>query len=67
LTYPRGKLTQDDEGQLQVRIGIRDATVIMDFDKPIRWLGMAPNNARDLAALLVQRADEIDSKKGPLQ
>ncbi len=67
MTYPRGKLTQDDEGQLQVRIGIRDATVIMDFGKPIQWLGMAPNNARDLAALLVQRADEIDSKKGPVQ
>ena len=67
MNFPRGKLNQDDEGQLQVRIGIRDATVIMDFGKPTHWLGMAPENARELAALLVKRADEIDSRKGPRQ
>jgi len=58
--FPKGMLDADDEGELQFAVGDRDGVVVLDFGKPIAWLGLPPVNARALAALLVKRADHID-------
>jgi hypothetical protein len=58
--YPRGKLNTDDEGALETRIAVKDKTVIIDYGKPITWLGLGANDARELAQVLLERADEID-------
>jgi hypothetical protein len=60
--FPRGKLNADDEGQLQMKIGVRDKTVILDFGKPVVWLGLDYHTAMNLAANIMKRATEIKPK-----
>jgi hypothetical protein len=60
--FPRGKLNADDEGELQARIGVRDKTLIIDFGKPVVWLGLDHHTAMSLAANIMKRAQEIKPK-----
>jgi hypothetical protein len=60
--FPRGKLNADDEGALTMRIGVQDKTVILDFGKPVVWLGMDYHTAMNLAANIMKRAQEIKPK-----
>jgi hypothetical protein len=60
--FPRGKLNADDEGELQVRIGVRDKALIIDFGKPVVWLGLDYHTAMSLAANIMKRAQEIKPK-----
>jgi hypothetical protein len=57
--FPEGKLNGDDEGGLQVGITSQDGQVIIAFGKPISWLGFGPDKARQLAALLIAKANDI--------
>jgi hypothetical protein len=57
--YPRGKLCNDDEGELVLRICVQDKTVILDFGKPVKWLGFSKQDALNLAETLIKRANEI--------
>ena len=57
--FPRGKLNADDEGALNVRIGTRDKTVIIDFGKPTAWIGMDKHTALALADNIKRRAEEL--------
>jgi hypothetical protein len=57
--FPRGKLCQDDEGQLDVAIGVRDKTVIINFGKPIAWIGLDYHTAVALAENILKHAKEI--------
>lgn len=54
-----GKLNQDDEGQLQIRIGVKDKTLIVDFGKPVTWMGLDYDNAVQVAMNILRRAKEI--------
>jgi hypothetical protein len=60
--FPRGKLNDSDEGELQMKIGVRDRTVILDFGKPVVWLGLDYHTAMNLAANITKRAAEIKPK-----
>jgi hypothetical protein len=55
--YPDGKLNATDEGALQIAVFTEDGNVIINFGKPVNWVGMPPDQARALAALLVAQAD----------
>ena len=57
--FPRGKLRDDDEGTLTFAITVKDRTVILEFGKPIEWIGMSKQDALGLAELLARRANEI--------
>jgi hypothetical protein len=57
--FPRGKLNADDEGELNVRIGVRDKTLVIDFGKPTVWIGLDKHTALALAATIKKRAEEI--------
>lgn len=57
--FPRGKLNSDDEGGLQFGIAIKDKTVILDFGKPVAWLGMDKATAMQLGALLIDKARQL--------
>lgn len=57
-TFPRGKLHESDEGELRLGVTVDQGTVIVVFGKPVAWLGLTPQMARDLAATLLERADE---------
>lgn len=56
--FPRGKLHESDEGELQIGVTVNQGTVIVAFGKPVAWLGLTPQMARDLAASLIARADK---------
>lgn len=51
--YPRGKLSEDDEGVLEIKIAERDNTIIIDFGKPVVWLGMPVDQAESFANLIL--------------
>ena len=56
--YPKGKLNEDDEGELELAVGARNGSVIIVFGKSIKWIGMGPDGAEELAELLKTRAKE---------
>ena len=56
--FPRGKLHESDEGELRIGVTVKQGTVIVVFGKEVAWLGLPPQVARDLAASLIERADE---------
>jgi hypothetical protein len=58
--YPHGKLNDDDEGALQLLVYTEENNVVINFGKPVVWVAMPPANIRELAALLLKRADELD-------
>jgi len=62
--FPEGKLTKTDEGAIQFAVGEKDGKVVLDFGTPVVWLGLNPQQAADLASLLLKRAREIGRKKG---
>lgn len=55
--FPAGKLNKDDEGELQLAIGVtRDGLVRIDFGKPVAWLAMTKADAAKFAGLLMKHA-----------
>ena len=57
--FPRGKLNASDEGGLQLAVGARDKTVIIDFGKPVVWLGLDKASALQFAALIRKHAESL--------
>lgn len=63
--YPYGHADADDEGELQFMLAADHGAGIVRviFGKPIGWLGLPALKARALAALLIEKADELDRSK----
>ncbi len=59
--FPRGKLTEEDEGGLRVAMAATRGSVVIDFGKPVAWLGLGPKEARAMAATLLKKADEAEA------
>ncbi len=64
--YPRGKLNDDDEGEIRIRIVgfIQDGkpTVLLEFGKEVKWLAFAPEHAKDLATALTAAASVVQAQ-----
>ena len=57
--HPEGKLNENDEGEIKIAIGHLPGKVVLDFgDKPIKWIGFNPVQARQIAMTLLEYADE---------
>lgn len=52
----------DDEGELEIRIGVEKGIVVLDFGKAIKWIGLGSAHARAMAETLVKWADEADAQ-----
>lgn len=63
--FPYGRADADDEGELQMALAADhgNGIVRLQFGKSIGWLGLPSKQARELAAMLNQKADELDSRK----
>lgn len=59
VEYPRGKLSEDDEGALNIAIGVRDKTLIINFGKQVGWLGFGKDDALAFANAVIKRANEM--------
>lgn len=60
--FPGGKLTPDDEGQIQFAVGELEGKVVINFGKPVVSIGMSPIEARQLAKSLHAHAREIQRR-----
>lgn len=55
--YPMGKLHESDEGEIVFGVTSHRGKVILNFGKPVAWMGMDAHQARSLAALLLKHAE----------
>ena len=55
-THSQGKLSKDDEGDVQFRVGSENNKVVLDFGTPVHWVGMDAQQAADLASSLLKWA-----------
>lgn len=60
--FPEGKMNQDDEGELQLGIKIIDGRIVINFGKPVAWLGFPADLAYKLANKLTELADSLTGK-----
>jgi len=57
--FPEGKITDDDEGEIQFGVTTKDEKVVLNFGKPVAWFGMTRDQAEKLGRLLINRAKGI--------
>jgi hypothetical protein len=55
--FPMGELDKSDEGEIAFGVASHRGKVIINFGKPVAWLGMDARQAASLAALLIQHAN----------
>lgn len=60
--YPLGKMNVDDEGALAFQVGTADGNVVIQFPKPVKWVGFPPHQAVELAQLLIRHASRISKE-----
>lgn len=58
-SYPDGKLNEFDEGELEIKFGIENETVVIDFGKPTQWIGFPPDKAVEFALLIIKQVKVI--------
>lgn len=63
--FPRGKADASDDGELRMAIATDhgNGIVRIAFGTPTAWIGLPSQEARGLAAMLIEKADELDSRK----
>ena len=63
--FPNGKLNAQDEGALACAIGSENGTVKMMFPKPVAWIAFTPEQAVDIAKLLLEHAGYVEVTQTP--
>jgi hypothetical protein len=63
--FPQGDVGRDDNGELQVAVATdyQHAVVRIVFGAPVGWLALPAEEARALAQMLVEKADELDRRR----
>lgn len=54
--WPRGMITDQDEGALAMAVGREGGKVLLRFAEPTVWVGMEPNQAIELGRSLIKHA-----------
>lgn len=59
--FPNGRLSGDDDGQLTFKIGAdREKNVVaIEYSTPTVWMAMSPQQAVELAQILIKHARSI--------
>lgn len=62
--FPEGRLHRSDEGELSFAVAAdhENKAVVLHFGKPVVWCGMNVKQARMLAGLLTEKANELEAK-----
>ena len=61
--YPEGKLNENDEGELEMRIGITEGKVGIEFAHSTKWIAMGPDQAIEFALNIIKQAKKIGVTK----
>jgi hypothetical protein len=64
--FPAGKLNDEDEGGLRIAVGSERGNVVIAFGKPVAWIGMPPQEAADLATMIIRNARAAAKEAGAL-
>lgn len=54
--FPSGKLNKEDEGELRMATTIDGDTFILNFGKPVVWIGLKSIQAQELGEKLLEFA-----------
>lgn len=67
--YPDGRLSGDDDGELAFKIGSDPdkGVVVIEYSKPVVWVGMKPQHAIELAQALIKHARAIATEPLKIQ
>jgi len=57
--FPGGKLGESDEGEIRLVVGVVEGKVVVNFGKPVAWLGMEREEAMGLARGLIKHARRL--------
>jgi len=57
--FPKGKLNNNDEGELRFAIGVHKNRIIIDFNTPVSWIGFDKKQAIEIANSLLIKAKEL--------
>ncbi len=59
--YPSGRLGANDDGALSYAVAAdhKKKVVIIDFGKPVEWVGLPESDCRNLIQTLISKVDEI--------
>jgi hypothetical protein len=59
--YPQGRMGADDDGALSYAVAAdkKNGTVVINFGKPVVWLGLAPADVAKLVQCLIAKAKEV--------
>lgn len=63
--FPRGPADATDEGELRLAVATdhRQGIIRVAFGTPVAWLGLPSKEARAFAAMLIEKADELDRRQ----
>lgn len=61
--FPKGKIKEEDEGELAFAITSHKGRVVMDFGKPVQWLAVEPEMAVEIANSLIKYAAEVKKEE----
>lgn len=64
IRYPRGRLTAGDEGALAMTMLVTGNTLVIDFGKPVAWIGLGLQEVRDLRERLEKYEKELQANVG---
>lgn len=56
--YPEGKLTDEDEGALEIRVTELENRVVIDFGKKTHWIGFTKPQAIEFANTILNYAQK---------
>ena len=57
--YPKGKIIPEDQGELRLAIGTHDDSVIIEFGKEVKWIGLGKEDAIQFANTILQWANKL--------
>ena len=57
--YPEGKLGERDEGEIAFAVGAEDGKIVLNFGKPVAWIGFTPEQAMEIARMIRNKAKRM--------
>lgn len=57
--FPLGQLTPEDEGEIAIGFTHTNGKIVVDFGKPVAWIGFTAEQADEIADTLRQHAAAV--------
>lgn len=57
--FPEGKINERDEGEIAFAVGVEDGKIVLNFGKPVAWIGFPPDQAMELARMIRNKAKRL--------